>query len=89
MIRYTIAAYGAAKENFDMANANRLRSLFLLVVGAVFGGVLAPECDHSTALVQAQNPQVTSATMQADLAHLKEIVPPASHPHGGCRHVHC
>jgi len=66
-----------------MANANWFRSLFLLVVGGVLGGLLSSAWNHSTALAQAQNPQATPATpatMQADLMHLKEIVPPASHP---------
>jgi hypothetical protein len=61
-----------------MANANWFRSLLLLVVGGILGGLFASAWDHPTALAQRDNPQATPATMQADLAHLKEIVPPAS-----------
>ncbi len=63
-----------------MTNANRLLSLLLLVVGGILGGLFVLAWDHR-ALAERDNPQSTSAaTMQADLAHLKEIAPPASHP---------
>ncbi len=66
-----------------MANTNWLRSLLLLVVGGIVGGLLASTWEHSVVLAQRDNAQGTAATlatMQTDLAHLKEIVPPASHP---------
>jgi hypothetical protein len=66
-----------------MANANWLRSLLLLVAGGVLGGLFTSAWDHRAVLAQRDDPQATPpalATMQADVAHLKEIVPPASHP---------
>jgi hypothetical protein len=64
-----------------MANANRLRSLLLLAVGGILGGLFVSAWDHRAARAERDNPQAASAaTMQADLAHLKEIAPPASHP---------
>ena len=63
-----------------MANINWIRSLLLLVVGGILGGLFVSAWDHSTALAQRDSPQATPAAAQADLAHLKEIVPPASHP---------
>src|SRR5579863_2920839 len=66
-----------------MANANWLRSLGLTVVGGLLGGLLGSAWDHHAVLAQRDNLQATPAelaTMRADLAHLKEIAPPASHP---------
>ena len=66
-----------------MTNANRLRSLFLLAVGGILGGLFTSAWDHRTALAEPDNPQATpAATMQADLAHLKEIAPPAFSSNG-------
>ncbi len=66
-----------------MANATWLRSLLLTVVGGLLGGLLVSAWDHHAAPAQRDSLQTTPAelaTMQADLAHLKEIAPPASHP---------
>ncbi len=64
-----------------MTNANRLLSLLLLAVGGILGGLFVSAWDHRAALAERDNPQSTpAATTQADLAHLKEIAPPASHP---------
>lgn len=66
-----------------MSNANWFRSLVLVFLGGVVGGLFALAWEHSTVLAQRDNPQATSAspaTMQTDLARLKDIVPPNSHP---------
>jgi hypothetical protein len=63
-----------------MANANWFRSLFLLVVGAILGGLLATAWEHPNAIAQQNNPPVTPATLLADVAHLRDIRPPNSHP---------
>jgi hypothetical protein len=66
-----------------MANANWLRSLLLTVVGGLLGGLLVSAWDHHVVPAQRASLQATRAeltTMQTDLAHFKEIAPPASHP---------
>lgn len=64
-----------------MTNANRLRSLLLFAVGGILGGLFTSAWDHRAVLAEHDSPQATpAATMQPDLAHLKEIAPPASHP---------
>jgi hypothetical protein len=66
-----------------MANANWLRSLLLTVVGGLLGGLLVSAWDHHAVAAQRDSLQTAPAelaTIQADLAHLKEIAPPASHP---------
>ena len=57
-----------------MTNVNRLRSLLLLAVGGILGGLFVSAWDHRAALAERDNPQSTpAATMQADLARLKEM----------------
>lgn len=63
-----------------MANADCFRSLFLLVVGAILGGLLATAWEHPNAIAQQNNPPVTPATLLADVTHLRDIRPPNSHP---------
>jgi hypothetical protein len=63
-----------------MANDNWLRSLLLVFVGGILGGLFALAWERPTALAQQNSPQVTPATLQADVAHLKDIRPPDSHP---------
>jgi hypothetical protein len=66
-----------------MANAKWLQSLVLTVVGGLLGGLMVSAWDHHTVLAQRDNLQATAAelaTMQTDMAHLKELAPPASHP---------
>ena len=68
-----------------MTTTNVLRSLLLLSCGAIAGGFLATQLAHrSTPLapVVAQagkTGDVDSAKLQADVAHLKDIVPGQSH----------
>ena len=63
-----------------MTNGNWVRSLQLLVLGALLGGLFVSSWGHSAAMAQQNNPPATPATMQADVAHLKDITPPNSHP---------
>lgn len=62
---------------------NCFRSVFLVVLGAALGVVFTVAWDHSAAFGERANPQAPAnapATPQAELAHLQDIVPPASHP---------
>jgi len=71
------------EEIFGMANANWFRSLLLLVVGGILGGIFVSAWDRSAVFAQrenAQTPATAAPTPQAELAHLQDIVPPASHP---------
>lgn len=63
-----------------MANANWIRSLQVFVLGAILGGVFVSAWQHPTAMAQQAGPQANPATMQADVAHLKDLIPPNSHP---------
>ena len=56
----------------------RVRPLLVFIVGWILGGIFTLGLEHSSTLAQtgAQSPP---PTMQ-DVAHLKDIVPPASHP---------
>jgi hypothetical protein len=63
-----------------MANSNRIRSLQMFVLGAILGGFFISSWEHQTANAQQTGPQANPATMQADVARLKEIIPPHSHP---------
>jgi len=67
------------KENFGMAPANWFRGSALLVLGAILGGLFVSAWEHPAAVAQQNNPQATPPTM-ADVAHLKDITPPFSHP---------
>jgi hypothetical protein len=62
-----------------MKTAGWFRSFVLVALGAALGGLLATAWEHSTAVAQtptAPNP----ATVAVDVAHLKDIRPPDSHP---------
>ena len=63
-----------------MASTNWIRSLQMLLLGAMLGGLFVSSWGHSTAIAQQNNPQANPATMQADVAHLKDLTPPHSHP---------
>ena len=63
-----------------MANSNWFRSLRLLVLGGIMGGLLATVWEQPNAVAQQDNPQTTPATLQVDVARLKDITPPNSHP---------
>jgi hypothetical protein len=65
------------KENFDMAMANWFRGSALLVLGAILGGLFVLSWEHPAA-AQQNNPPAPPT--MADVAHLKEITPPNSHP---------
>jgi hypothetical protein len=68
------------KENFDMSKASSLRSAALITLGAILGGLFVATWEHSIAAAQQNNAPVTQATLVADVTHLKEIIPPNSHP---------
>jgi hypothetical protein len=63
-----------------MADVIRIRGLQMFVVGAILGGLFVSLWEHPAAIAQQNSPQANPATMQADVAHLKEIIPPHSHP---------
>ena len=52
----------------------------LVVAGGMMGGLLATAWELPKAAAQQAAPQVTAATLQADVARLKDITPPNSHP---------
>src|SRR5689334_21237436 len=60
----------------DIANANRLRSLLLLLMGGMLGVHFASSRVRLTAIAQQINPQASPTTLQAFVAHLKELRPP-------------
>jgi hypothetical protein len=65
------------KEKPEMARSESFRSLLLLVVGGVLGGIFVSAWERPTAIAQGTtNP----ATIQTDVARLKDITPPNSHP---------
>jgi hypothetical protein len=63
-----------------MANANWIRSPQMLVLGAMLGGLFVSSWGRPTAIAQQNSPQANLATMQADVAHLKDLTPSHSHP---------
>jgi hypothetical protein len=63
-----------------MAKANYFRSMTLLLVGGILGGLFVATWEHSAAIAQQNNPPVTQATLVADVTHLRDITPPNSHP---------
>jgi hypothetical protein len=63
-----------------MAKTNWMRSLQMLALGALLGGLLVSSWERSELMAQQNNPQANLVTLQADVAHLKELVPPHSHP---------
>jgi hypothetical protein len=63
-----------------MANANWIRSAQMLAVGAFLGGFFVSSWEHSAAIAQQNSPQESAAALQADVARLKDLTPPHSHP---------
>jgi hypothetical protein len=57
-----------------------MRILQWLSLGALLGGLFVWSWERPAALAQQNNPQPTLASLQADVAHLKDLVPPHSHP---------
>jgi hypothetical protein len=63
--------------------ANWYRSLLLIILGGILGGCLVLAWEHSTVFAQREAPQANSptpASLQGDVARLKDLVPPNSHP---------
>ena len=63
-----------------MANTSYIRKLYSLVVGAALAGLLIFVWHRPAHAQQREGAPDPAATMQADVAHLKELVPPVSHP---------
>jgi hypothetical protein len=63
-----------------MTKANWIRSLELLLVGGVLGGFVVSSWDRNTLSAQQPAPQATTASLQAEVERLKDLVPPHSHP---------
>ena len=63
-----------------MANANWMRSVQTLLVGALLGGLLVSSWEHRAVLAQQNAPQPAPGSVQADIAHLNDLLPPHSHP---------
>jgi len=63
-----------------MVNASRIRSLEMIALGAILGGLFVFLWERPPAQAQQNGPQANLATIQADVAHLKDILPPHSHP---------
>lgn len=63
-----------------MANPNKIRSLQLLALGAILGGIFVLLWERPAAIAQQNGPQESAAALQADVARLKDLVPPHSHP---------
>ena len=73
-----------------MMNSSMFRSLSLLILGCAVGGLLASAWGHSAAYSRQEAPPANPPANQAanppapptmaDVQHLKDIVPPASHP---------
>ena len=61
-----------------MAKTSGLRSVALVVLGAILGTLFASSWEHPAAV--AQNNAPPAPPTMADVAHLKDIVPPNSHP---------
>jgi hypothetical protein len=63
-----------------MATANWMRNVQLLSLGALLGGLFVWSWERPAAMAQQNSPQPSLASLQADVAHLKDLVPPHSHP---------
>jgi hypothetical protein len=63
-----------------MANANWFRSLQTLILGALLGAAVVGPWGRHAVLAQQNTSQASPATIPAEVAHLKDLVPPNSHP---------
>jgi hypothetical protein len=63
-----------------MPNTNGIQSLQIFALGAMLGGLFVSSWGHPAAIAQQNSPQSNPAAMQTDLAHLKDLIPPHSHP---------
>src|SRR5580658_5509839 len=61
-----------------MRTSRLSRSVVLLTLGAVVGGLLT--ASWKLPLHAQQQTPTTEATVVADVTHLRDIVPPSSHP---------
>lgn len=63
-----------------MVNANWIRSLQTLILGALLGALLVSTWERRPVFAQQNLPQPSPATVPADVALLKDLIPPHSHP---------
>jgi hypothetical protein len=63
-----------------MVNNDWIRSLKVLALGIILGGLFVSMWEHPAAVAQQNGPQATTASLQTDVAHLKDLLPPHSHP---------
>src|SRR5215469_3068414 len=63
-----------------MIKVNWVRDTQLFVLGAVLGGLLVASWERPAASAQQNGPQENLAALQADVARLKDLTPPHSHP---------
>lgn len=63
-----------------MTRANWFQGVEIFVLGAVLGGLFAASWDRPAASAQQGNSQERLAVLQGDVAHLKDLTPPHSHP---------
>jgi hypothetical protein len=63
-----------------MRRTRLLRSLFLLALGCVLGGLFVSAWEHSAAFAQRDNAAPPAPPTMQDVQHLKDIIPPMSHP---------
>lgn len=63
-----------------MADSNWIRNVQWLALGALLGGLLVSSLERSSASAQQAGTQANPANLPADVARLKDITPPNSHP---------
>lgn len=63
-----------------MTNANRMRSLQMLALGGILGGLFVSLDQRPAAMAQQSSPQANPTATLADVARLKDLIPPNSHP---------
>jgi hypothetical protein len=63
-----------------MANAGRIQSMRTLVAGMILGGIFVLLWQRPAAIAQQNGSQENPGALPVDVAHLKDIVPPHSHP---------
>jgi len=67
------------KGVLKMASSSGIRDVRMLLLGTLLGVFLATSSGRPVTLAQ-QNSQPSPATLQADIARLKDLEPPHSHP---------
>jgi hypothetical protein len=68
------------KESTAMAQPSWIGNLRWLILGALVGGLFVSWLERPAANAQQNSPQANPANIQSDVARLKDITPPNSHP---------